>query len=693
MKTKADIMKNALLTLTFILCFGTLYSQTVKKFNVYFDVDKYTLKEESVKTLEQILTLYNENYVTGIGLSAHTDFDASDDYNKVLSQNRARSVVDYLTARNIKQSEMKAGWHGEQIPIASNSTLEGKQLNRRVEISLEYKPFTSADEILERIRDEEQHFEIPTNEDYSITASNGSEIFIPQNAFVDDLGRKIGNRRVVISIEEALSAKDGITSLLVTETESGEMLESGGMIKVTASLDGKPLQLRGDKALGVDLPSENLEDGMSVFTGSRNADGLMRWNITKDKFAAGRQDIIGAPLRLDLSVFEKFVRPIPAISKADMQEQVVTFPVPPSVLKQPRMPRMPKEVNPDKVVTGIKAWFTSDARKEEIAQEIYDERYEDYEGRLARYQEHKKDYDKDLAEYKQNFALYEEKMADISDDIEQHIDYLKKEYNKHKRVYDQARINYGINYIRSRNDQGKFTSVKPEKYIYRVTQAKMDFARSGHLEYLANQLAYYNMLSRFDAKFIAKNFVKDNEISISKMRKYYSKHRRSMNFNRSYSLQNNKLAHEMMQDKEVKEMINLAISKKFETDAANGISTQGAVDNFYSAGVKKLGWINCDRFSKIKFKVAAKFAVAGVVGERVMVYIKKFKSLMSTSSVGEERQVKIPVREKAKVIHIMAVEGKPQLSIVDFVARKGVKIRPDYKEVSLEELKTQLAAL
>ena len=686
-------MKNLFLTLSLLFTMAVAYGQTTKTFNVYFDVDKHTLKTQSVSTLEEVVSLYKNNAVLSIGISAHTDIDASDEYNNRLSQRRARSVVEYLSSREINQSELEANWHGEGVPVAPNDTKEGKRLNRRVEIVLEYKPFTTADEILEKIKDKEQVFHIPDDSEFYITAQNGSEIAIPRDAFQDDLGRLIKNRNVQISVVEALSAKDGITNLLITETAEGEMLESGGMIKVTASLDGKPLKLREDKQLNVDLPSEDLKEDMSVFSGSRDADGLMRWNIAKEKFAAGKQDVKGAPLDLDVSVFQKFEKPVPLFKVGDFDNSELTFPAPPKMPKKPNKPREPKEVNPDKVVTGLKALFMTDAKKRQVAQEVYDQRYTDYEKRMARYHAHTENYEKAMLTYRKQYKVYEDEMDGLSLKIEQRREKLKDEFKKHKQAYDQARINFSMAYIKKRNEEKKFTSIRPEMYIYRVVQTKLDFARSGHLEYISQQLGYYSMLSRFDSEFIAKNFVKDNKISIAKMRKYYSKHRGNRYWDSGNSLQHNTIAVNMMNDPEVKEMIANAVSAKLKTDAENGISSQGAIDNFYSAGVKNLGWINCDRFPKLKMKVATTFAVAGVVGERVIVFLKKYRSLMSTSYFNGNRQVKIPPRQDAKVIHISAINGKPQLSIVEFQSKRDLKVVPNYKEVTLEELEKQLALL
>ena len=66
-------------------------------------------------------------------IAAHTDNMGSFEYNMNLSQRRAQSMVDYLVERGIAAERLIGKGYGESRPIASNTTEEGKMLNRRVE--------------------------------------------------------------------------------------------------------------------------------------------------------------------------------------------------------------------------------------------------------------------------------------------------------------------------------------------------------------------------------------------------------------------------------------------------------------------------------------------------------------------------------------------------------------------------------
>ncbi|MES1214961.1 MAG: OmpA family protein [Bacteroidota bacterium] len=104
--------------------------------NVFFDFDKWDLRGESFLELDRVVKLLNENPAIEIEMSAHTDSRGSDEYNFKLSDNRARSVMEYIIAHGISASRITSHGYGETVPVATNDTDEGRQLNRRVEFKI-----------------------------------------------------------------------------------------------------------------------------------------------------------------------------------------------------------------------------------------------------------------------------------------------------------------------------------------------------------------------------------------------------------------------------------------------------------------------------------------------------------------------------------------------------------------------------
>jgi outer membrane protein OmpA-like peptidoglycan-associated protein len=83
-----------------------------------------------------VVTLLKENPAIEIEMSAHTDSRGSDDYNFKLSDNRARSVMDYILSKGIAPARIISQGYGETKPVVPNDTDENRQLNRRVEFKI-----------------------------------------------------------------------------------------------------------------------------------------------------------------------------------------------------------------------------------------------------------------------------------------------------------------------------------------------------------------------------------------------------------------------------------------------------------------------------------------------------------------------------------------------------------------------------
>ena len=115
--------------------------------NIYYDFDKWALREESKMTLDTLYNLLMENPTIIIELSSHTDSRGTDSYNLNLSQKRAESCVDYLISRGIPKERMTAKGYGEtrllddcsqyeDCPNDNVSDCPCHQLNRRTEFKV-----------------------------------------------------------------------------------------------------------------------------------------------------------------------------------------------------------------------------------------------------------------------------------------------------------------------------------------------------------------------------------------------------------------------------------------------------------------------------------------------------------------------------------------------------------------------------
>ena len=101
---------------------------------IYFDFNKATIKPESYPVLDSAAKILIDNPKIIVEIQGHTDNIGSEEYNKKLSLKRAQAVVNYFVQKHgIDIKRLRAVGYGEEKPIASNDTEEGRALNRRVE--------------------------------------------------------------------------------------------------------------------------------------------------------------------------------------------------------------------------------------------------------------------------------------------------------------------------------------------------------------------------------------------------------------------------------------------------------------------------------------------------------------------------------------------------------------------------------
>jgi outer membrane protein OmpA-like peptidoglycan-associated protein len=104
--------------------------------NIFFDTNKSEIKDESKPELKKLVDFLNLNPAVRIEVSGHTDNVGSDQLNQTLSENRAKSVYQYLVTNNINPNRLVYKGYGETQPVASNDNEENRSKNRRTEFKI-----------------------------------------------------------------------------------------------------------------------------------------------------------------------------------------------------------------------------------------------------------------------------------------------------------------------------------------------------------------------------------------------------------------------------------------------------------------------------------------------------------------------------------------------------------------------------
>lgn len=116
------------------------------KTSVYFDNDKYALRKNDQKVLNVFLDTLHHLNITKITVKGNTDNSADSLYNMKLSQKRTDAVINYIVSKGFEVKLFTAEFFGENKPVITNETEEGKQKNRRVDITVTYfKPLQKKD--------------------------------------------------------------------------------------------------------------------------------------------------------------------------------------------------------------------------------------------------------------------------------------------------------------------------------------------------------------------------------------------------------------------------------------------------------------------------------------------------------------------------------------------------------------------
>ncbi len=101
-----------------------------------FDVDKAFVKPESKAELDDLAEILNKYPDTKILIEGHTDSTGSEEHNLTLSRLRSQAVSNYLAQIQIDPTRFTIMGYGESQPVADNSTVEGRALNRRVDLGI-----------------------------------------------------------------------------------------------------------------------------------------------------------------------------------------------------------------------------------------------------------------------------------------------------------------------------------------------------------------------------------------------------------------------------------------------------------------------------------------------------------------------------------------------------------------------------
>jgi len=103
--------------------------------DILFDFDKSVIKSAFLPELDKWVEFFMENPEVTAEIHGHADSTGPEKYNQGLSERRAQAVVNYLVTNGVEAARLTATGFGEMVPVAPNTSKEGRQKNRRVEMN------------------------------------------------------------------------------------------------------------------------------------------------------------------------------------------------------------------------------------------------------------------------------------------------------------------------------------------------------------------------------------------------------------------------------------------------------------------------------------------------------------------------------------------------------------------------------
>ncbi|MEQ1586515.1 MAG: OmpA family protein [Cyclobacteriaceae bacterium] len=104
--------------------------------NIFFDLNKYELKPQSITELKEVVDFMNRNPTLKIEIGGHTDNSGTEAYNQQLSAKRANSVAEFLKKTQIPPQRIVVKGYGSQKPVIPNTSEQNRQQNRRIEFKI-----------------------------------------------------------------------------------------------------------------------------------------------------------------------------------------------------------------------------------------------------------------------------------------------------------------------------------------------------------------------------------------------------------------------------------------------------------------------------------------------------------------------------------------------------------------------------
>ncbi len=443
-----------------------------EKLTLLFESDKHYLTQEHVATIQKFL-----NDITLEGdyeflVKGHTDHEGTEAYNMALSERRASSIMSYLYQQGIDKSLSSMAFSGEYELLSQSLQSVAMHKNRRVDLTFKRYEFTDISEIEKELQSNSiTRSKMNADEEYLMIGKTGTFVKVAPNSFLTADG-EVYEGEVELVLTEAIHMSNFLEHGLST-VSNGQLLISGGMYKIEATAsDGSPLILDASSPLQVAMPTDNMQNGMNVFT----SDNGENWEITDQE--PETRYALDLPLRPQLT-YPKYMQPTYTPDESGK----------PRKPHEPREPKQPKKPDASKYEAKVLWWqFYKKRALERKAEKRYQKALTTYEEKLNKYYDkydkylaYKESYPKRLNDYIHRMKSWEEEMAQRKTDFEdvflpnhyaQWEEDVKEQRAKYIKKCDQWREECDViteEFLVKMDELGVPSSAQASRYVFNQT--------------------------------------------------------------------------------------------------------------------------------------------------------------------------------------------------------------------------------
>lgn len=683
-KLRFTILAFLLLSLVSGLC-----AQNTSQVSVYFETGQSDLSPDARQTLETFIPLLLNAPDYQVTIAAFADDRGAGDYNLQLAGERAAVVQHYLSGKGLIADKSSVQNWGEQKNEGRSD--EERQRSRRVDLTLHTFQFDDFFALRERLAPKEnQTFLLaPDAGEQTVRTPNGTLVIVPAHAFVNDDGT-VPDGPVTLHIQEAFQPSDFILHNLTTSSD-GRILQTGGMVCITAQANGRALRLAEEASLTVSIPNGgNFDPQMELFYAENTPAGGVNWKPAGQKFRKTLQRervslTIDPALEKRIAGIKVPLYPLPT-------RPAYSGPMPPEPQKpkapyRPRAPKKPEWSEMERLFGGADQQLNRKELKK--AKPHFEKRLENYRRDSLRYLTLNERYHNNMAGYEEALRQHEKAHAEWVNELRDRIhaiEIYQRELAVH--LYGKA-LNQAI--------RQKAKTIK--KY---ATYSDL----YNEVEETATELRHFMMLQKGcfrDLPNAERSYLLNAEKSLvetiigHKVTDYYKPYSKlywgvlqSLEADTTYRIMNRMMAATGI--RAISDSLKAEIQERLLLQN-RPFAEQNAILGGYVATVSQLGWINCDRFYD---DPAEKMQVVVNEAEEATLYAvcNDIRAMLSFQRDNSGRYVVngLPKGRPVTVVAVKMENGMPQY------ARRDIKVGDEplsmqYQSMPLRELKEALRQL